>query len=121
MKKTRLLSLCLAVCLLATLLVGCGSEKFADSPYVGEWAAGTCSYMGMEFDTADIIDGGFSILLDAGGKATAVISGESSSGKWEPTEDGIRLYGLGDEMFFSAGDDGTLVLDYSDMILTFTR
>ncbi len=105
-----------AVCLLGT---GCGKAKYADSKYLGKWAATKASYAGMELAVEDIIGGEFSFDLNEAGIVTLVVVDEEKSGNWEQTTDGIVFKGEEDLRFVEEGDK--LVADYGGVKLTFER
>ena len=96
-----------------------GSAKYADSKYVGKWSATKAAYMGMELGVKDILGGEFSFTLSEDGKVKLKVVDDERSGKWDETDDGIQFDG-DDEMTFKE-KDGSLLLDYQGMTLTFEK
>lgn len=122
MKKMRkALAVIVCVALMAVMAVGCGSSApYADSPYLGTWAATTCSYSGYEFGVEDIIGGEFEVTLDENGNVAASVVDESEEGTWEPTETGLKIKDSRSEMEFT-DKDGKLILDYDGVEITFEK
>lgn len=119
MKKTLAL-VCSILVLSMCIMTGCGSsDKYADSEFVGTWNATTASYAGIELDVNSIMDGGFSLTLDASGKATLEAAGESETGKWEPVDGGIKIDGSSE--ISCTGGDGKLAMDYDGVTLNFEK
>lgn len=119
MKKTLAL-VCSLIVLSMCFMTGCGGgDKYADSEFVGTWNATTASYAGIELDVDSIIDGGFSITLNADGKAELNAGGETQKGKWEPTEGGILIDGS-DELNCRGGD-GKMTMDYSGVTMNLVK
>lgn len=114
MKRLAMIVCALALACLAGLTAcGGGGDQYADSPYLGTWNADTASYMGLELSAADILeDQEFSITLEASGKATANVMGDTGEGEWAPTDSGFKLIDpdTGD-LEFTVGEDGKAVLD----------
>ena len=110
---TAVLGICLMMCLAA-----CG-EKYGDSEYLGIWKCTAGEAAGITVDVEKII-GSFEIVLEADGTAKATISGDSSSGEWEPSDDGFTLKDSKQELDFKKDGD-KIKADYNSVTLYFEK
>ena len=127
MKKRKRTSIVLCGVLLACicmLLTGCGTgdktvesssqavvstgDSYADSPYVGTWAAKVAEYEGKEYDAEEVI-GATSFVFNADGTGTFIGDGLTADIEWEPTKDGLKFTDFGGEESFTY-QDGKLLL-----------
>lgn len=121
MKKSISLLCCVIIASMGIILTGCGSssnnkdsensgEKYADSPYVGTWVAKVAEYEGNKYDAEEAI-GGATLMIDADGTAIYLGGGTRIDDKWEPTEDGLKLWkeGENEQTFFIYKDDMLIV------------
>ena len=78
LRRTIIVACCVIIATMGIALTGCGGsdDKYADSPYVGTWAAKTAEYSGVEVDVAEVI-GAFEITLNADGSASMLEEGET--------------------------------------------
>ncbi|MDO4622833.1 MAG: hypothetical protein Q4B22_07750 [Eubacteriales bacterium] len=90
MKMKRLTAIILMLALVLTF-TACGKD-YSDSPYVGSWTGTEAEYSGMTLSVAELFNG-FDLTLNPNGKATVTTDGETRSGKWEPTDNGVMLDG----------------------------
>lgn len=120
MKKRLSVLLCMAL-IAAFLLVGCGgsAEKYPDSKYLGTWAATTGEYMGMSISIPDLL-GDCTLTFTSDGKCEYDLAGETGKTKWEEIDGGIKL-DMDDELSMMEAADGSLQLDYEDVIMTFVQ
>lgn len=121
MKRKKILSVALAVMLLvcaAAGLTSCG-EKYGDSEYTGKWKCTTGEAAGVTVEADKILDG-FEIELKADGTAETTVSGETSSGEWEPTDDGFKLKSGDEELEFTK-DGENVKVDYKEVKITFEK
>ena len=116
MKKILAVFCCLAVIGACVLATGCGTDM-SDSKYLGKWTATTGEYSGIKMGVEDILGGEFSFTLNADGTVDLKVIDQEESGKWSETDNGIQIEG--DEELTFQDVDGTLVLDYSGVKLTF--
>ncbi|MDO4869824.1 MAG: hypothetical protein Q4A65_06060 [Bacillota bacterium] len=126
MKKTdrTFIAICLAmVMVFAMCLSGCGSdtgaEKYADSEYVGTWAATTCEYDGVEMDTKDVV-GEFTVTFNADGTCTVSIDDDPDNCEWEPKDKGPAITD-GKDGFEFTDHDGILTVEYMDVKINFEK
>lgn len=119
MKKSLLkrMAMLLTMVILVCNLVACGGDKYADSPYVGTWKGTTAEYSGLEMNVADIMGGEFDFILEANGKCTVSIAGDTEKGSWEPTDNGFSVE---DEFVFIV-DGSSAVLDYDGVTMNFEK
>ena len=120
-KIKKILALCVMLVLAMGILAACGgsSADLSGSPYCGSWAGTKAEYSGFEF-TMEEMGMECSLSLEANGKATFDFDGDSESGKWEETENGILLKDSSDEMELIA-EDGSLTLEMEGMKLYFEK
>ena len=102
MKKSISLLCCVIIASMGIILTGCGNssnnkdsensgEKYADSPYVGTWEAKVAEYEGVKYDAEEAI-GGAALMIDEDGTAIYFGGGTRIDDKWDPTEDGLKLW-----------------------------
>lgn len=92
------------------LLTGCGSNIKADNPNLGVYEATTGEVNGIKVNISDVFEGGFTIELKAGGKATITSKDESGSFKW--TLEGEKFHGEDSQTSLDGTlKDGVLVLE----------
>lgn len=115
MRKVWTLVLSAMLCVL--LLTACGSDKYADSKYLGTWHGTSADFAGISMPVEEVLDGEFTFELRADGTCTATVAGEKENGKWEETEDGFKVE---DEFEFKV-KDGKALLNYSDVNMHFER
>ena len=121
MKKSISLLCCVIIASMGIILTGCGNssnnkdsensdEKYADSPYVGTWEAKVAEYEGVKYDAEEAI-GGASLMIEEDGTAIYFGGGTRIDDKWEPTEDGLKLWkeGVNEQTFFIYKDDMLIV------------
>ena len=121
MKKSISLLCCVIIASMGIILTGCGNssnnkdsensgEKYADSPYVGTWEAKVAEYEGVKYDAEEAI-GGAALMIDEDGTAIYFGGGTRIDDKWEPTEDGLKLWkeGENEQTFFIYKDDMLIV------------
>ena len=123
MKKSISLLCCVIIASMGIILTGCGNssnnkdsensgEKYADSPYVGTWEAKVAEYEGVKYDAEEAI-GGAALMIDEDGTAIYFGGGTRIDDKWEPTEDGLKLWKEGeneqDPSIFIYKDDMLIV------------
>ena len=121
MKKVKkILALCLMLVLAMSIFAACGSSTdLSGSPYCGSWAGTKAEYGGLEL-TMEEMGMTCSLSLEANGKAAVDFDGDSETGKWEETENGILLKDSSDEMELIA-EDGSLTLEMEGMKLYFEK
>ncbi|MGN0702783.1 MAG: hypothetical protein ACI4KL_06395 [Lentihominibacter sp.] len=121
LRKTIIVACCVIIATMGIALAGCGGggEKYADSPYVGTWAANTAEYSGVEVDVNEVI-GAFEITLNADGSATMLEEGDTLDSKWEPTENGVKMKDAASEVDFTY-EDGKLVTEQSGVTFYFEK
>lgn len=120
-RKLMIIACCVVIASLGVVLAGCGGsdEKYADSPYVGTWAANVAEYSGIEVDVEEII-GAFEITLNADGSATMLEEGDTLDSEWEPTENGVKMKDATSEVEFTY-EDGKLVTEESGVTFYFEK
>lgn len=94
MKKTvNKLVVALMVMTLAVGLMACSSQK--DSKYVGEWKVVTGTSQGIEINLDSI---GLSMImsLKADGSVSLTTAGQTGTGTWKETDNGIELMSDGE-------------------------
>ncbi|MCR4654312.1 MAG: hypothetical protein K5744_11620 [Eubacterium sp.] len=92
------------------LLTGCGSNIKADNPNLGVYEATTGEVNGIKVNISDVFEGGFTIELKAGGKATITSKDESGNFKW--TLEGEKFHGEDSQTSLDGTlKDGVLVLE----------
>ncbi len=102
----RVLTMMFCLFLGAIVLVGCSSNKYADSKYLGEWKATSASASGISISVESAIGGEMVFNLEASGKCVLTIAGDDSRGKWEETDNGFTVE---DEYKFEVdGDHATM-------------
>ena len=121
LKKSISLLCCVIIASMGIILTGCGnsssdkdvesSEKYADSPYVGTWEAKVVEYEGNKYDAEEAI-GGATLMIDADGTAIYLGGGTRIDDKWEPTEDGLKLWKEGE-----TEDDPSILVYKDDMLI----
>lgn len=121
-KRIRWIALLMVMML---VLVACGSgnaqkEKYADSPHLGKWVAVEATALGMTMSADEIFDEGFSIDLKADGKCEFFADGDTATGTWESTEDGIKFKEGSDE-FDAKIHDGQLKFSYEEAEIVLER
>ena len=120
-KMKKVLTLVMCVITVLAIAAGCGSSsKYADSKYTGEWKATTGEYMGIEIAMSDVFDTDVILTLDASGEASFTADGETQTGTWEETDDGVVLDGY-DEIEVTSSEDGQLTIDYSGVTINFEK
>ena len=95
-------------------------DALGGSAYVGDWLAVSCEYMGFSVAVSDVLGGDVLISLYEDGTAVVTMDGESQSGSWEETEDGLLLGGYADIQVESAGE-GQMVVEYEGISITFEK
>ncbi|WP_350453803.1 hypothetical protein [Slackia heliotrinireducens] len=121
MKNKLIIALAVCLSVMAFCLVGCGGDKYADSPYVGDWAATTAEYEGMSVDVAEVMST-FEITLNADGSVDVVVDGENATGEWEETESGVIVTDNTDESIeFTDDGNGGLTIDQDGVIIHFEK
>ena len=121
MKKTIIVLCCVIIASIGIVLTGCGSsgsdknaesssDKYADSPYVGTWEAKFVEYEGNQYDAEEAI-GGAALMIDEDGTAIYMGSGTRIDDKWEPTEDGLKIWKEG------GTEEGIYNIVYKDEML----
>ncbi len=119
LRRTIIVACCVIIASLGIALTGCGGgDKYADSPYVGTWAAKTAEYSGVEVDVADII-GAFEITLNADGSASMLEEGETLECDWEPTDSGVTM--KDSTQVDLTYEDGKLVTEQSGVTFYFEK
>ena len=122
MKKSISLLCCVIIASMGIILTGCGNssnnkdsensgEKYADSPYVGTWEAKVAEYEGVKYDAEEAI-GGASLMIEEDGTAIYFGGGTRIDDKWEPTEDGLKLWKEGE-----TEDDPSIFVYKDDMLI----
>ena len=131
MKKSISLLFCVIIASMGIILTGCGNssnnkdsensgEKYADSPYVGTWEAKVAEYEGVKYDAEEAI-GGAALMIDENGTAIYFGGGTRIDDKWEPTEDGLKLWKEGEEggeIFVYKDDMLVLELEMEEGLVT---
>ncbi|MDO4519260.1 MAG: hypothetical protein Q4B47_03025 [Eubacteriales bacterium] len=114
MKKinTALLA-CLMIAVI--MLSGCGKD-YSNSPYVGTWKGVSASTAGMELSIEEYF-GSFILTFDAKGKASVEMNGETQSGKWDESENGVLV----DKELNFVNDGGKLVYEQDNVTVTFEK
>lgn len=116
MKKKVLIVL--AVLIMAFGMTACGGAV-EESPYAGTYKATTAEYAGIELEIDSIFPGGFSIIIENGGKCSVDVEGDVDSGKWEEIDGVIVIDG---ELDFNVDlEAGTGTMDYEGVILNFEK
>lgn len=106
---TMVMALALAAC-------GGGGEE---SPYAGTYKATTAEYAGIELEIDSLFPGGFSIIIENGGKCSVDIEGEVEKGSWEEV-DGVVV--IEDELKFNVDPEaGTGTMDYEGVVMNFEK
>lgn len=119
LRRTIIVACCVIIASLGIALTGCGSDdKYADSPYVGTWAAKTAEYSGVEVDVAEVI-GAFEITLNADGSASMLEEGETLECDWEPTDSGVTM--KDSTQVDLTYEDGKLVTEMSGVTFYFEK
>lgn len=120
LRRTIIVACCVIIATMGIALTGCGGsdDKYADSPYVGTWAAKTAEYSGMEMDVNEII-GAFEITLNADGSASMLEEGDTIDCGWEPTENGVKMSDSSVVEF--TYEDGKLVTEESGVTFYFEK
>lgn len=120
LRRTIIVACCVIIATMGIALTGCGGsdDKYADSPYVGTWAAKTAEYAGVEVDVNEII-GAFEITLNADGSASMLEEGETIDCGWEPTENGVKMSDSSVVEF--TYEDGKLVTEVSGVTIYFEK
>lgn len=123
MKKITksMISILTAGCLLCLLLVGCMSDKYENSEYVGVWKATTGLMSGINVDVAKAVSGEFTLELKANGDVNAVIGTDKGSGDWEEPDKGFKIKDSSGEMDFVKVEKGKVKTDYSGMTVLFEK
>lgn len=97
-------------------LCACG-KNMSDSKYCGMWKATTAEMSGIQIDVEEYL-GSVTLDLKDNGKVDFDFAGDSASGKWEETSDGVTIDN-GDLVLTE--QDGTLVMDYEGVVLVFEK
>ena len=121
MKKTVLkrVMVVLAVLIMAFGMTACGGGGGEESPYAGTYKATTAEYAGIELEIDSLFPGGFSIIIENGGKCSVDIEGEVEKGSWEEV-DGVVV--IEDELKFNVDPEaGTGTMDYEGVIMNFEK
>ncbi len=120
LRRTIIVACCVIIATMGIALTGCGGsdDKYADSPYVGTWAAKTAEYSGVEVDVNEVI-GAFEITLNADGSASMLEEGETIDCGWEPTENGVKMSDSSVVEF--TYEDGKLVTEVSGVTIYFEK
>ncbi|MCI7393008.1 MAG: hypothetical protein MSH28_05780 [Clostridiales bacterium] len=120
LRRTIIVACCVIIATMGIALTGCGGsdDKYADSPYVGTWAAKTAEYSGVEVDVAEII-GAFEITLNADGSASMLEEGETLECDWEPTDSGVTM--KDSTQVDLTYEDGKLVTEMSGVTFYFEK
>ena len=120
LRRTIIVACCVIIATMGIALTGfgCSDDKYADSPYVGTWAAKTAEYSGVEVDVAEVI-GAFEITLNADGSASMLEEGETLECDWEPTENGLKMTDSTQVDF--TYEDGKLVTEMSGVTFYFEK
>lgn len=109
--KKRMAAMLMVVTIL--MLTACGS-KLADSKYLGTWEGTTAKYEDMDMSVADLY-GTFNIILKEDGTATVETQEANTAGKWEETDNGIKIDGVMELV----EDDGNLTYAQDGMTIVF--
>ena len=120
LRRTIIVACCVIIATMGIALTGCGGsdDKYADSPYVGTWAAKTAEYSGMEMDVNEII-GAFEITLNADGSASMLEEGDTIDCGWEPTDSGVTM--KDSTQVDLTYEDGKLVTEMSGVTFYFEK
>jgi len=120
MKKTVLkrVMVVLAVLIMAVGMTACGGGG-EESPYAGTYKATTAEYAGIELEIDSLFPGGFSIIIENGGKCSVDIEGEVDNGRWEEVDGVVVIDG---ELEFNIDiEAGTGTMDYEGVVMNFEK
>lgn len=107
------------LCLSAAVLAGCGGKSRKGSKYLGKWNAVTAELSGVELQVADLM-GEFSIELKEDGVCEVHLDGESESGTWEESENGVTIRDSTDTLTVNE-KDGNLYIEYEGVSFRFEK
>lgn len=113
--KKRVLVMALVAMMLLVLVAACGASE---SPYVGSWNATKYEAYGIELGVEDI--GESTMEFKSDGTMTVDLLGETGSGNWEETENGLKIIDDTDELELTFSDD-VLVLEYDGVKMYFQK
>lgn len=98
------------------LFTACGKSN---SKYVGTWEAVKYEAYGMELTPDEI--GESTMEFKSGGTVKLEFMGDAGSGKWEETDDGVKISDSDVEYELVADDDGYLELEESGVTMYFEK
>ena len=106
--KKRIGLICVMLLILsAAFMTACGTDKEAESKYVGTWKCESARMGGSEVDVEDVMEE-FTVQLGEDGKASIVVDGNATNCQWEPTDDGFDVESKDSTMSFK--EDGSLMV-----------
>lgn len=111
----RLACLILALALLLAL-TACGEPD----PNAGVYVAQSCDYLGISVGVEEIFEGGLSIELKNGGRASMTMGEDTYIVRWKLDGENITISDASGEMSGTLAD-GTMVLDISGVSVTLIR
>ena len=82
----------------------------AESPYVGTWVSKVAECGGIESDVEEIM-GAFEITFNADGTYSWLQQGDTSNGKWELSEEGVKIIEKSGVKFSLTNKDEKLIMD----------
>ena len=118
-RKSSAILLISILVLSAVLLAACGGKSMKGSKYLGKWNAVSAEMSGMEFAVSDFMDE-FSFVFKEDGTCEAHIDDEVEKGKWEETENGVKIKDSTDTMDLT-DKDGDLYIDYEGVSFRFEK
>lgn len=121
-KRIRWVALLMVMML---VLVACGGGdttkgKYADSPHLGKWVAVEASAFGMTMTAEDIFEEGFWFDLKADGKCELFVDGDTATGTWEPSDDGVK-FTEGSDSYEAKYEDGRMKFEYEGVEIFFEK
>ena len=86
------------------------SVKDAENLYVGTWESKIAEYDGNEYDVKEII-GVYEVTFNADGTYSLLQEGYTTSGKWEPVEEGVKVIEKSGYEYCLTYKDEKLIMD----------